>query len=97
MVYIANEECDEEGWVVIVNAQGQKGYVPQNYLEMGEAAPAEVEAQPSVVEEPTQPWPNTQDYYRFVFNTYCNNAIPHYSNARNILQYANEILYVTRF
>ena len=68
VVYIANEECDEEGWVVIVNAQGQKGYVPQNYLEMGEAAPAEAEAQPSFVEEPTQPWPNTQDYYRFVFD-----------------------------
>ena len=43
MVYLANEECDEEGWAVCINAQGQKGYVPCNYLELedNEAAVAE--------------------------------------------------------
>ena len=25
MVFISEEECDEEGWVVCINAQGQKG------------------------------------------------------------------------
>ena len=43
VVYLANEECDEEGWAVCINAQGQKGYVPCNYLELedNEAAVAE--------------------------------------------------------
>jgi hypothetical protein len=44
VVYVSNEECDEEGWVVCINANGEKGYVPCNYLDMGEeAAPAEAE------------------------------------------------------
>ena len=33
MVFISEEECDEEGWVVCINSQGQKGYVPLNYLD----------------------------------------------------------------
>ena len=36
IIFISNEECDEEGWVVVTNAQGQKGYVPMNYLDLGE-------------------------------------------------------------
>lgn len=27
-------ECDEEGWLMVMNKSGQKGYVPQNYLEL---------------------------------------------------------------
>ena len=27
-------ECDEEGWLMVMNAAGKKGYVPQNYLEV---------------------------------------------------------------
>lgn len=40
MVYLANEECDEEGWAVCINAQGHKGYVPCNYLELDDNAAA---------------------------------------------------------
>ncbi len=27
------DECDEEGWLMGINAEGQKGYIPQNYVE----------------------------------------------------------------
>lgn len=36
VVYISTEECDEEGWVVAINSEGQKGYVPLNYLVLTE-------------------------------------------------------------
>ena len=72
-MYLANEECDEEGWAVCVNAQGQKGYVPCNYLELeenngevaeaseaAEAAPEAQYTQPQYVEEEKEiPWPTS--------------------------------------
>ena len=69
VIFVSNEECDEEGWVVVINAQGQKGYVPMNYLDQGteeDGADAEPIMTNNVQE--TQPWAQTsqpsQDYYR---------------------------------
>ena len=70
IIFISNEECDEEGWVVVINAQGQKGYVPMNYLDLGEEEENNGAAEPMTnnVEE-TQPWAETsqqsQDYYKY--------------------------------
>lgn len=33
-VDIMVKECDEEGWVMVRNSSGQKGYAPTNYLEV---------------------------------------------------------------
>lgn len=55
MVYLANEECDEEGWAVCINAHGQKGYVPLNYLEI------EAEAQTEAAEQDQVPMETTTD------------------------------------
>ena len=33
-VDILVKECDEEGWSMVRNASGQKGYAPTNYLEV---------------------------------------------------------------
>ena len=66
VVYLSNEECDEEGWAVCINAQGQKGYVPCNYLELEEQAAAESADQNEVADgsnhqepyvEPVRPEP----------------------------------------
>nr|XP_040568675.1 LOW QUALITY PROTEIN: protein nervous wreck-like [Lepeophtheirus salmonis] len=37
IIQILYSESDEEGWVMAQNSQGQKGYVPQNYLEINDA------------------------------------------------------------
>ena len=34
MVFITDEECDEEGWAVCITNDGRKGYVPLNYLDL---------------------------------------------------------------
>ena len=33
-VEILVKECDEEGWVMVQNSVGRKGYVPTNYVEV---------------------------------------------------------------
>ena len=33
-------QCDEEGWLMAVNARGDRGYVPENYIEI-RSAPAQ--------------------------------------------------------
>lgn len=67
-VFISNEECDEEGWVVCINAQGQKGYVPLNYLDLGDAeaieeAPPETNGNHAIEStfEQAQPNPPVED------------------------------------
>jgi hypothetical protein len=27
-------QCDEEGWLMAMNSKGEKGYIPENYLEI---------------------------------------------------------------
>ncbi len=27
-------QCDEEGWLMAMNSRGEKGYIPENYLEI---------------------------------------------------------------
>jgi hypothetical protein len=27
-------QCDEEGWLMAINSKGEKGYIPENYLEI---------------------------------------------------------------
>ena len=41
LAIIENEEltillgqCDEEGWLMAINSKGEKGYIPENYLEI---------------------------------------------------------------
>ena len=41
LAIIENEEltillgqCDEEGWLMAMNSRGEKGYIPENYLEI---------------------------------------------------------------
>ena len=41
MVFITDEECDEEGWAVCISNDGRKGYVPLNYLDLEAEAEAE--------------------------------------------------------
>jgi len=26
--------CDEEGWLMAINSKGERGYVPENYIEI---------------------------------------------------------------
>ena len=40
-VFILPGECDEEGWLMVMNSAGSKGYVPQNYLEVEGAESAQ--------------------------------------------------------
>ena len=55
-VEILVRECDEEGWLMARNSQGERGYVPTNYVEVFASA----------MEDPTSPaaaapaWPATQ-------------------------------------
>ena len=40
MVFVTDEECDEEGWAVCITNDGRKGYVPLNYLDLEAEAEA---------------------------------------------------------
>ena len=40
-VFVLPGECDEEGWLMVMNSAGEKGYVPQNYLEVEGAESAQ--------------------------------------------------------
>ncbi len=33
-VTILMGHCDEEGWLMAINAKGERGYVPENYIEI---------------------------------------------------------------
>lgn len=53
------DECDEEGWLKAVNASGQTGYVPQNYVELQDEGQANAADQAP----PDQPGYDTQTSY----------------------------------
>ena len=60
VIFVSNEECDEEGWAVVINDQGQKGYVPLNYLDMGDDE--EEVAVHNDEPEQSQPWDHSMQY-----------------------------------
>ena len=59
-VYILPGECDEEGWLMVMNSAGSKGYVPQNYLEVEGAESSQAIDQ--VVAASQQQYPIQDDY-----------------------------------
>ena len=60
LVWVTNEECDEEGWAVCINSEGTKGFVPLNYLDFGdqEAQPEVAAEQPEEVANPVESAPS---------------------------------------
>ena len=61
------DECDEEGWVMGMNANGDKGFVPQNYVQMageGDTGAAQAQAQEQVTSDYNSYGMQRQDSYQ---------------------------------
>ena len=71
-VFVLPGECDEEGWLMIMNSAGEKGYVPQNYLEVEGAESAQ--AIDEVVAASQQQY-SVQDNYSNQANLVCTEII----------------------